>query len=275
MNYSDIRLTHGYTIEEKLAELTEHELHVHDALELSIPLDRPMMYPLLDRVYYAEPGDVFLFRPFEPHWNLTREADKPARWVMVLFSPAVVSSVPRGYALLAPFYMTDMPPLIPARSPHAKAIKRLAEQAVEEASLGRPDWDVQQFTLLLQILVHVHRHYLEQSAERQADPSLSSLVAAIEYIIAHWSYEIDMDEVMRQTKLKKTGFYTKFKAVAGLTPNEFLARLRLQHASHMLRHTNRSITEIALECGFGSSSYFIKVFKQFRGMPPRQFRAKH
>ncbi|WP_127586626.1 helix-turn-helix transcriptional regulator [Paenibacillus koleovorans] len=272
MQYTDIRLQRGYQIEEKIAEYTEHEKHFHDALEISIPLDRRMRYPLPDREYVAEPGDIFLIRPFEPHWNLTLEAGQPARWAMVLFAPAIIGSVARGYTLLTPFYRTDVSPLIPAASPHAAAIQRLALLALEEERTSAPNWEVQHYALLLQILVHVHRYYAELTPDSGTDPVFVSLVGAIDYMIEHWADNFDIDLLIRRTRLRKTGFYTKFKALTGLTPNEFRSRLRLQFASGMLRDTSRAITDIALECGFGSSSYFTKVFKEYRGMSPREFR---
>jgi AraC-like DNA-binding protein len=273
LNYTDIPLVNGYVIQEKLAEFTEHDMHMHDALEVSIPLDNDMKYPLLDGDYYAEPGDVFLFRPFEPHWNLIKHKGKPVKWVMLLFSPALVGPIPGGYSLLTPFYTTDVAPLIPAKSPHAQGIKQLAEKALEEQRNGLTGWEVQHYALLIQILVHIHRYYEEQLAERTADSTgFARIVHAIEYMMEHWSYDIDMEQVIRRTQLKKTWFYTKFKELTGLTPNDFIARLRLQYASHKLRATNETITNIALECGYGSSSYFNKVFKEYRGMTPRQYR---
>ncbi|WP_162259712.1 helix-turn-helix domain-containing protein [Paenibacillus sp. Soil766] len=54
------------------------------------------------------------------------------------------------------------------------------------------------------------------------------------------------------------------------------ARLRLQYADagHMLHATSKSTTDIALTCGFGSASYFNKVFKEFHHLTPREYRKR-
>lgn len=275
MQYERLPLSSGYTIQEKFAQFTDHELHMHDALEVSIALDQGMKYKIGEACYYAGPGDIFLLRPFEPHWNLTQEEGQPSRWIMLLFSPSFVSFIPRGSSLLTPFYMTNTSPLIPADSVHAQAVQRLAIEALEEAKQALPGWELQQQTLMIQMLVHMQRYYMMHNRDQlKEDSSAHGIIQAIEYLMAHWAEDIDMDIVIEQSLLKKTWFYTKFKEVTGLTPNEFIVRLRLQYAGHMLQSSAKSITDIALTCGFGSASYFNKVFKEFHHLTPREYRKR-
>ncbi|KRE69522.1 helix-turn-helix domain-containing protein [Paenibacillus sp. Soil750] len=275
MQYERLPLSSGYMIQEKFAHFTDHELHMHDALEVSIALDQGMKYKIGEACYYAGPGDIFLLRPFEPHWNLTQEEGQPSRWIMLLFSPSFVSFIPRGSSLLTPFYMTNTSPLIPADSVHAQAVQRLAIEALEEAKQALPGWELQQQTLMIQMLVHMQRYYMMHNRDQlQEDSSAHGIIQAIEYLMAHWAEDIDMDIVIEQSLIKKTWFYTKFREVTGLTPNEFIVRLRLQYAGHMLQSTAKSITDIALTCGFGSASYFNKVFKEFHHLTPRDYRKR-
>lgn len=274
MNYTDIRLEHGFVAEEKVASLTEHELHTHDALEINIPLENSIRCKLLAGSYDAAPGDVFLFRPFEPHWNLIREGDRPARWIMLLFSPAVTAHLPGGSKLLVPFYRMDVPPLIPADSAEAQAIGRLARMLVEEGKRRQPGWELQRFTLLIQILVQLHRRYEEREQPIHAESAANAgdIIRSVDYMIACGTGVVDMEEAIRLSGCGKTRFYGRFKELTGVTPHDFLIRLRLQHASHRLRTTDEPVVRIALDCGFGSSSYFNNRFKTFYGITPRQFR---
>ncbi|MDR6549216.1 AraC family transcriptional regulator [Paenibacillus qinlingensis] len=275
MQYERLPLATGYTIQEKYAQFTDHDLHMHDALEVSIALDQGMKYKIGDAIYYAGPGDIFLLRPFEPHWNLIQEEGQTSRWIMLLFSPSFVGFVPRGSSLLTPFYMSNTSPLIPADTVYAQTVQRLAIDALEEEKQALPSWELQQQTLMIQMLVHMQRYYVTNNLDQsQEDSSSSGIIQAIKYVMTHWSEDLDMDLVIAQSHLKKTWFYTKFREVTGLTPNEFIVRLRLQYAGHMLHATTKSITEIALTCGFGSASYFNKVFKTFHQMTPRAYRKR-
>ena len=58
----------------------------------------------------------------------------------------------------------------------------------------------------------------------------------------------------------------------GLTPSEIINRFRMDYAAAQLCTTDKSITEIAGECGFGSLSYFFQRFRDRFNISPRQYR---
>ncbi len=58
----------------------------------------------------------------------------------------------------------------------------------------------------------------------------------------------------------------------GLTPSAWLRRLRIRWAAHLLDMTNRSVTDIALDCGFTGISYFYKAFHEEYQISPTRFR---
>lgn len=58
----------------------------------------------------------------------------------------------------------------------------------------------------------------------------------------------------------------------GVTPTQFVADLRLQHAATLLSSTTASVTEIAYRCGFSSQSYFTRSFRVAHEVSPRAFR---
>ncbi|WP_186445984.1 AraC family transcriptional regulator [Paenibacillus cremeus] len=260
----------------KTGRLTEHETHLHYALEISVLLENDAKYHLIDRDYHGKPGDVFIFRPFEPHWNLALDPAKPIQWTMILFSPSIVRSIPEGHKLLTPFYAADQfSPLIPAQSPYAQAIHKAAGQAVFEEQQQLPGWRAKQFQSFIDILVQIYRCYTEvqQDHEAQHEPT-PHMLQVIEYMLSHFSEPMEMEPLIERSHVRKTMFYKRFKDITSLTPNEFINRLRLQSAMHLLDNSEKSITEIAFECGFHSLSYFNKQFKEFRGLSPREHRSR-
>ncbi|MDR3037923.1 MAG: helix-turn-helix domain-containing protein [Candidatus Adiutrix sp.] len=56
------------------------------------------------------------------------------------------------------------------------------------------------------------------------------------------------------------------------SPAGYFRKLRLRHANWLLHNTRKSITDIALECGFSDSSHFAKRYKDFFGGPPGRAR---
>lgn len=63
-----------------------------------------------------------------------------------------------------------------------------------------------------------------------------------------------------------------FKQTTGMPPHAFVHQRRLERASEHLRHTTRSMTEIALACGFSSSSHLSNAFRKAFGMTPGSYR---
>ncbi len=102
---------------------------------------------------------------------------------------------------------------------------------------------------------------------------------AIDRIVAHLAEPLDLQSVARAANLSPFHFHRVFQALIGETPAEFVKRLRLERALAGMAHgrplrpgsPRRSLTEIALECGFASSSDFSRCFKQRFGVPPSRF----
>lgn len=64
----------------------------------------------------------------------------------------------------------------------------------------------------------------------------------------------------------------EFSREMGMPPVDYLRKLRLEKAVHLLSVTSMQIDEIASECGFSCGNYFDKVFKKYLKMSPRRFR---
>src|SRR5205823_5103746 len=67
-------------------------------------------------------------------------------------------------------------------------------------------------------------------------------------------------------------FLRLFAKVLGVTPHQYLVRSRLRRAACLLADDTRSITEIALDVGFGDLSNFVRTFHRAAAMSPRSFR---
>jgi AraC family transcriptional regulator len=98
---------------------------------------------------------------------------------------------------------------------------------------------------------------------------------AIDHVVSHLAEPLRLDEVARAACLSPFHFHRVFRVLAGETLADFVKRLRLERAlSRMALARRPSLTEIALSCGFSSSSDFSRCFKQRFGVPPSAFDIK-
>lgn len=95
---------------------------------------------------------------------------------------------------------------------------------------------------------------------------------AIVYMNSRIAEKITVEDVAEQVGFSAGHFSKVFKAVTGETPIDFLGMLRLQKARCMLMNDKHSITDIALSCGFSSSSYFSSCFLEKYRMTPSLYR---
>lgn len=274
LNYEEIQLKEGFIVAEKTASLTEHSMHAHDALEISIVLSHRIRYKLLEQDYYGSEGDIFLHRPFEPHWTLIDRDAPPASWVMILFPPSMIHTWPFSEHILAPFYAVHQSPLIPACANTAPLIQRAAQDALREQKEQRPGWESRRALCLMDVLLLIYRHYSESKSPEADDPSTSDMIRVIHDMMMRLGDKLVVEDYIRKTSLGKTRFYQVFKHITGLSPSRFITRMRLQSAVYQLSYSEASITEVALNCGFESASYFNRCFQQYMGCSPREYRKR-
>lgn len=83
---------------------------------------------------------------------------------------------------------------------------------------------------------------------------------------------LTVGELAAEMKTSESRLRTRFRESFGLSLGAYLRNLRLQQAVAMLRHSEASLTAIAMGCGFGSSSAFSRAFRTWAGRSPRDFR---
>lgn len=76
----------------------------------------------------------------------------------------------------------------------------------------------------------------------------------------------------KEAAMSRSAFAREFKSAVGLTPMDFVARVRLSHAHRLLLSTSIAVETIASSIGFGSRSHFSRLFREHYGTDPSSFR---
>ncbi|WP_438027376.1 helix-turn-helix domain-containing protein [Sorangium sp. So ce233] len=97
-------------------------------------------------------------------------------------------------------------------------------------------------------------------------------VEAALWVDAHAHEALDLERAAREAGLSAFHFLRLFARVLGVTPHQYLVRARLRRAARLLADGARSITDIALDVGFGDLSNFVRTFHRAAGVSPRGFR---
>ncbi len=130
-------------------------------------------------------------------------------------------------------------------------------------------------TLYTEELLHLLLADFKAYESEKIDKELDHTEKICAYINKNYKRRINADELSHEVSLNKNYMIRIFKARMGKTPIEYLIETRLFYSSNLLTSSKLSVGEIALECGFNSSAYFTKVFKEHYRMTPLEFRKKY
>ncbi|HOJ04065.1 MAG TPA: AraC family transcriptional regulator [Bacteroidota bacterium] len=96
----------------------------------------------------------------------------------------------------------------------------------------------------------------------------------LDYIDAHLAEDLRLETLAALAHFSPWHFHRVFHAMVGETLNRFIARVRIERAMMQLRaYPSRSVTEIALDCGFSASQTFARAFREATGMTASEWRS--
>ncbi|MBI9057566.1 MAG: helix-turn-helix domain-containing protein [Labilibaculum sp.] len=94
------------------------------------------------------------------------------------------------------------------------------------------------------------------------------------YAIGHFKEKISLEAIANVASMNPSSFCRYFKLRTNRSFSEFILELRLENACNLLINSNFTIEQIALECGFESSSYFYRSFKKLKKETPSSFQKR-
>ena len=125
------------------------------------------------------------------------------------------------------------------------------------------------------LAVHLLRNYAidkPQLSIYQGGLRERQLLPVLDYINDNLHQDITLAALANLLGMSQFHFSNQFKKAIGITPYQYLLQQRIERAKQLLKKSDRSITDIALMCGFNSHSHLSKQFRQLTGMTPKAYR---
>lgn len=222
-------------------------------------------------------------------YTITIDAPTPVESFCIFFAPDLATDVHR-VATLAPERLVDDPNCDGAMSlhffertyQHNQSVSPLLDHLRRSFPLHRhdPTWLAEQAHRLMVQLLAVHHGVLaEADGLSAARPSTRvelyrRLHVARDFIAASFAQPITLDEMANVAALSPNHFLRSFKELFHTTPHQYLTEHRLTRASHLLRHSDESVTSICLAVGFQSIGSFGTLYRRRFGLSPSEFRQR-
>jgi len=196
-----------------------------------------LYFPKMEHRYYAVAGT---------NWDIYW-------WTM---GGALAPSITASFGLNAEVYDAGPPPV--------QLFRRLGRALRNPAPYG----SAQAAGLAFQLLIRAGFSHI--SAGRQADAEIAGIV---DHINANWNKPaLNIKYLADLTRMNRACLSRRFHKALGISPGEYIARLRVQNAMAMLSNTRRSVTDVAGLCGYLDRHYFARLLKKRLGYSPARLR---
>ncbi len=139
---------------------------------------------------------------------------------------------------------------------------------------GNSGYEILARNELSEAILLIHSNY----ALSQLKPSTQNLKNAkrikimLQYIHEHFSEDVTISSLATEAFISNSEVLRCFHNMIKTTPTQYLKQYRIQKACELLETTDYNSVKIGMECGFQSSSYFIKTFKEKLGSTPLEYR---
>lgn len=129
------------------------------------------------------------------------------------------------------------------------------------------------FYHLLVILLrnHVEKQLTQKDYSKKLK-QLNNITFILQYIESDYMKKLSTSILAEKINWTEAHFCRVFKSLTGRTPTDFIHQIRINKACDLLRESDMSITEIALETGFGDINYFSRLFKKYKNKSPLQWK---
>jgi AraC-like DNA-binding protein len=128
------------------------------------------------------------------------------------------------------------------------------------------------------IIGNINRYFIKKPKKKSSIYSSkvikSTLINTCKLIDDNYKNKIYLKDVAKNTNQSLSQFHKVFSEATGLPFIKYLNLFRIQKSLELI-FSDIPLSDISKQCGFGSMSSFIRVFKQFQSLTPKDFRKKY
>ncbi|OCT14575.1 hypothetical protein A8709_17030 [Paenibacillus pectinilyticus] len=258
--------------------------HRHDFLEFSYVVEGRGAETINDVKHVMAPGTFTFVLPYQVHEIFTDPGQKLVLF-NCMFSMDLLMEPGNDQGLSDLFNdANDLPAYVQFEGAEQQQIAALIEDMFREY---RGDERYRQTLLkakLKELLIRFDRHRFDRRQFGHAGQSDAVMISKsssrsshavwpiIHYIHRNYQEDLALSDLASRFTMSVSRISEVIKQTTGQTFVHFLHDLRLRHACSLLVSTDMSVTEIALEVGYGSYKTFSRIFRESKGIVPKEYR---
>lgn len=226
---------------------------------------------------HARTGDIFVFPGNLAHSFCATQDE--LRFLQIRFDPRFVWDGAEGsydfrYVsfLLRP--TAGLSVRLARSNPANVAVSGLMERISAAVAECEPYSDLEARALTMQLLTVLLRNYDYPDRTRSERPSaVPEAERGIRYLNANFRESLTVDQAARAAGMSKSYFMKVFRDLNGITPWEYVLLKRVAYSTGLLKNTQSSVLDIAMQSGFNTKSSFNRAFRRVMKTSPAEYRA--
>lgn len=251
--------------------------HWHKELEWTYVLEGRIRYQVNEQIHILEPGQGLLCNSNMLHTGHPVD-EEDCHYVSITFHPRLLEGYKNSF--LKEKYVNRIVenPSIPclaltSSSPWQQSIlEKLCQiEQLYHDQKNINDFDFQIYLLLMEIWRIVCGHVQNTSDAQLTARNMERLKQILTYIHENYQEKITLEDISSEVNICPSECCRFFKKHMRESLFDYLLNYRIEQSLALLGEGNCNITEAAEQCGFSSSSYFSRVFRERMGYSPREY----
>ena len=237
--------------------------HTHPSYMCIVGFEETAMMIINGKIIDGKPGFINITSPHIPHHELL-EGNHVPRYNALFIDEKYFNSQLKIYNEKLSIYEG-----INFNRPNE--LLPLLKQFIIESENQLPGYEQILRSITNQITHSIIRSILKISTHNNKRDGRMEIDQVIEYIYYNLSEKITTQKLANIANMSVNNFNREFRNEIAKSPNEFIKKLRLKKAKRLLLNNNLNMTDIAFQCGFGSSSHFSVTFKDAYKIAPSEY----
>ena len=255
-------------------ELREHR---HSRFEIVHIRKGQGIYTVNGKNFSIKPDDVFVFSSNEQH--CITDVSESLEFVNLHFEPRFFwGSRFESFSDSGMFFhhSKDFCCRLSRESEYTKKISSLIEEILQETTDKKEEYKMMARSRLTDIIILLIREFGYNDVDEGSKKNSSNVKAvksAMDFVAKHLTSEITLEQIASHVGMSRSRLSTVFKETMGITLWDYVTEKRIDLCLQKLEHfPEKSMLDIALECGFNNTANFNKAFKKQTGGTPKDFK---
>lgn len=209
-----------------------------------------------DKIFEGKSGDFVIYPP-RTRYKYVHKEDEPLSYYFVHFT---------GY-YVAP--LLEKLSLLPCDKVWHRGLSERISRAFSDlfaAFNSDGKYKFERSGAITEVILTTLAEFDEAEGER------APIHKSLSYINSFYTDKISVPDLARMDNLSVSRYNTLFKRIIGISPTKYIMGLRINYASTLLSSTDMDIGEIGEIVGYSDKHFFSRVFKEYMGKTPREYR---